>query len=260
MQLDLAPLNVLDDNRYIADDTYDTDTSIRTSPKRTDDNDTQENGDRTVALFNSNRSSTSAVVKNNADLGGDTEEFSTENIPPERDVEPAKEATRLLSAVDVSTGKDGKECKVCDRQYENRFRLQQHMKKHSFTNHRCNICNKNFRTKSTLKRHSEMHTAGSKSHKCDDCGKRFSRADHLKLHMNMHTGENLIECEFCGKKFARKDNLDRHRNIHTKEKVYKCNICNKNFNDTSTFRRHAVIHTREILYQNRSTLREKNLD
>ncbi|XP_059093889.1 zinc finger E-box-binding homeobox protein zag-1-like isoform X2 [Tigriopus californicus] len=77
------------------------------------------------------------------------------------------------------------DCKVCQKQFANVYRLQRHMISHD-------------------------ESVGLRRFKCNDCGKAFKFKHHLKEHVRIHTGDKPFECKHCGKRFSHSGSYSSH--------------------------------------------------
>lgn len=127
--------------------------------------------------------------------------------------------------------KDGKICKICDKEFNYPSALKRHMVSHTDDkSFKCNICeNKAYGSQSHLERHI-MHThTKEKNYKCSLCNAKFYSHSHLLRHQRSHMKEKPFGCDVCGRRFLEKFNLSAHMRIHNEEYPYKCGYCDKKF-------------------------------
>lgn len=106
-------------------------------------------------------------------------------------------------------------CKLCGKNFPNKYRLHKHEKLHSETKLcRCTVpgCGKEYKRSTHLHRHLASHQA-EKPHVCElpSCGKSFATKQKLLRHAMVHKG---LMCEICGQKFRKKGLLERHQQAH----------------------------------------------
>lgn len=167
----------------------------------------------------------------------------------------------------------GYHCNYCDE----RFCLEEHLKKHKdekhkilacqiclqtfetpqdYRNHikdvhqgidrrmiRCDKCAMEFKTAQAAKRHTDTQCGQIKAHKCDQCEMAFYTKYNLAEHKKIHSGEKKFCCSYCGKSFLSNGRLIIHERSHTGEKPYKCDICGKCFAHRESIVTHSSIHT-----------------
>ncbi|CAL9704052.1 unnamed protein product [Knipowitschia caucasica] len=120
----------------------------------------------------------------------------------------------------------------------------------------CNVCNKKFERKQHLQNHVRIHTGENpystapatkktveERFQCSICKKRLWSKYGLDVHVRTHTGERPHSCPVCNKTFVQKGALIIHRRTHTGEKPYNCSTCEKTFTDKSSLNAHMKIHT-----------------
>lgn len=105
----------------------------------------------------------------------------------------------------------------------------------------CEECGKVLTSLATLKNHRFLHTGAQLPHECPTCGKRYITKNKLKEHMNRHAGIRNYVCPHCGAKKSTRTELKTHINYHTKEKTYPCQFCDMVFNSIGNFSRHKRI-------------------
>ncbi|XP_055908850.1 zinc finger protein 665 [Eupeodes corollae] len=164
-------------------------------------------------------------------------------------------------------------CNYCD----DRFCLEDHLKKHKdekhkilacqichetfdspqdYRNHiqdihkgvdrrmiKCEKCGMEFKTAQAAKRHNETQCGQIKPHPCDQCKMAFYTKYNLAEHKKIHSGEKKFCCSYCGKSFMSNGRLVIHERSHTGEKPYKCDVCGKCFAHRESIVTHSSIHT-----------------
>lgn len=74
----------------------------------------------------------------------------------------------------------------------------------------CLLCNKEYEKKYKLDQHFDTHLNNNK-HKCEHCNKSFCRKGHLQRHISeIHEKSQEFRCKICKKTFLNKVNLSRH--------------------------------------------------
>ncbi|XP_076049622.1 uncharacterized protein LOC143030355 [Oratosquilla oratoria] len=138
-------------------------------------------------------------------------------------------------------------CNKCNAALSHRSTLSKHMKRHTGEKpHKCSFCDSSFTIKSDLNKHMRIHT-GEKPYKCKLCMDSFSQAGHLKTHIMTHSGEKPFKCNQCISAFITSSALKRHVKTHTGYKPHKCETCEKSFYELSKLREHMTIHSGEKL-------------
>ncbi|CAG5125051.1 unnamed protein product [Candidula unifasciata] len=133
-------------------------------------------------------------------------------------------------------------CDLCQKPYNNLFRLDGHLKNHLQPQNKCGICGLVFIRQESLAKHVEKHTE-EPAHMCKICGKDFVRQGRLQCHLRTHSGEKRFTCELCGKTYAQKATLVRHRRCHTGEQPYECEICGKRTRSLGELSKHKRKHS-----------------
>ena len=75
--------------------------------------------------------------------------------------------------------------------------------------HTCKVCEKVFYLKSKLQGHAKVHV-GEKSYTCTECGKLFTSKTNLMSHKKSHGDKESYECTKCEKAFKRERILRNH--------------------------------------------------
>ena len=144
---------------------------------------------------------------------------------------------------------------MCMTKFENKYRLEDHMKIHNQDNpHLCKACDKGFTTKYTYERHVlQNHEDNTQAYACKECNESYILEGNLKRHiLEKHTQENHYQCEICEHSFNRKDNMLKHQRIQHNFDVKKvtlpgindeylkqnCQFCDKSLKTKCTLNRH----------------------
>ncbi len=136
---------------------------------------------------------------------------------------------------------DGKRCQICDKSFERKSQLNNHLRNH-VKNNTCTICHKQFALKAQLDRHIDYVHKKVKHFSCTLCTKSFVTNADLIRHVRSHTKEKRFGCSQCEKHFYTKQHLNQHINeVHKKikrERHISCVICGQSFPDKTKRDRH----------------------
>ncbi|XP_034482759.1 gastrula zinc finger protein XlCGF26.1 [Drosophila innubila] len=170
-------------------------------------------------------------------------------------------------------------CEHCDKVYQGKYTLRQHMKRdhdhanltepESFICVECNaqlprlrlldehmlkvhggaacvICGRRYKTRHDLKRHQLLHS-NERNVACNypGCEKRFFTIHHLRNHSKVHSEQKNFVCESCGYSCRNKETLRVHLRSHTGERPFGCKVCDKHFPSHSGLREHMAMHSTE---------------
>lgn len=141
-------------------------------------------------------------------------------------------------------------CKVCDKTFDNRKRLQQHSKVHEEkTKYICDQCGKLYTNQFNLEnhkssQHGEYLEECQNIFKCRLCNEKYSNRTDLYLHMKTHTKDTQqLLCDTCGKCFANAHNLKSHQKVHLDIRPFACTLCPKRFRTRLILKQHLHVHT-----------------
>lgn len=164
-------------------------------------------------------------------------------------------------------------CKICDKTFETRKRLNAHAKVHEekakficdkcgkmYTNqfnlenhkssqhgeyldecqnvYKCRICCEKYNNRTDLYSHMKTHTKDTQELLCDTCGKCFNNPHNLKSHQRVHLNIRPFACEACPKRFRNRLLLRQHLHVHTGIKEFQCVHCSQSFAKQDSLRSH----------------------
>uniref|UniRef100_A0A8D8MJF1 Transcription factor grauzone n=1 Tax=Culex pipiens TaxID=7175 RepID=A0A8D8MJF1_CULPI len=140
----------------------------------------------------------------------------------------------------------------CDRKFNNRIRLYDHIQRHVDPDRfQCKHCKRVCLDRESLKRHTVMvHTPEEKRpFKCDRCPKSYTIQNefikHVKYHQAMDTKE--FPCGQCDKFFGNAALLKQHnKNVHSTTYEFVCDTCAKGFNSRGLFTKHLKEHDPKV--------------
>jgi len=167
-------------------------------------------------------------------------------------------------------------CEHCDKVYQGKYTLRQHIKRdhdinltetficlecnvelprlrqldeHVLKEHGgapCIICGRRYKTRHELKRHQLKHT-NERNVECNHpgCEKRFFTTRHMRNHSKVHSEQKNFVCESCGYSCRNKETLRVHLRSHTGERPFGCKVCEKRFPSHSGLREHMAMHSTE---------------
>ncbi|XP_055849283.1 zinc finger protein 665 [Episyrphus balteatus] len=138
-------------------------------------------------------------------------------------------------------------CQICHATFDSAQEYRIHINEvHQGVDRRmikCEKCGMEFKTAQAAKRHTETQCGQIKPHPCDQCDMAFYTKYNLAEHKKIHTGEKKFCCSYCGKSFLSNGRLVIHERSHTGEKPYKCDVCGKCFAHRESIVTHSSIHT-----------------
>ncbi|KAK7071220.1 hypothetical protein SK128_001677 [Halocaridina rubra] len=128
-------------------------------------------------------------------------------------------------------------CIVCQKEFTNKKKFNDHKRIHIIKRHVCNKCGKKFRALSYLKEHLYSHSE-VRPYKCIQCLKHFKSIHALKLHAIVHSKARLPRCSVCNLSFKYKYSLTLHELYHCKKDIRDLNkgdTCKNDSNILHTF-------------------------
>lgn len=139
---------------------------------------------------------------------------------------------------------DEYECDVCNKIFDSKNRIRQHLITHVNEGRRkflCVACGNQFCSKFGLSQHIRAIHDKEQRFQCVKCDRRFAHKHNLKTHMNRHNGNRPYACNVCTKTFYDSSTLNVHtKSVHSKTNAYVCNICSKGFNRNGNLKIHLV--------------------
>merc|ERR1719408_123153 len=107
-------------------------------------------------------------------------------------------------------------CLSCDTYCKDKQALQKHyMKMHSIEGLACKICQKVYSSRRKLQIHKRRVHESNPKYKCQECGYTARSKYRLGVHKRKHTGLKPLLCPCCGKGYADPINLNKHiKKVH----------------------------------------------
>ncbi|XP_059622004.1 zinc finger protein OZF-like [Phlebotomus argentipes] len=181
-------------------------------------------------------------MENHQDIDGSESEESPRTEDIIKTVEPEVE-----NSPKESQKKKSKACSVCQKTFQNNFKLSEHILRHSDPKpYKCSFegCSKGFQSKIGRAQHEATHK-GVFLLTCDKCGKGFQCQSYLTVHQRVHSDFKPFACATCGMRFKAKATLVNHENRHMGIQPFKCSICQKGFVTKALCQAHENTHTSE---------------
>jgi len=142
---------------------------------------------------------------------------------------------------------ENRKCKICDKVYSDKIRLELHMRMHNnLKPFPCTICDKAFTQKRSLKEHLLTHDT-VRHYECRHCEKKFVQKNHLKYHLasqHAETAGNEVrhQCAVCNKVFPFPYQLRKHVAVHgskSAERQLQCRRCLSWFSSPALLQEHS---------------------
>ncbi|XP_073966297.1 uncharacterized protein isoform X2 [Choristoneura fumiferana] len=151
-------------------------------------------------------------------------------------------------------------CYDCVLGFNHRFKLENHMNKHSPSAGpaECPVCHVRCRDEHALVAHKRRHRVRSlaklrnhmKNHaerqKCELCGKTFRDRTSLRTHLFIHRGEKEYSCPHCAKKFLFKKAMEVHLITHSAPAQLYCLECDMTFKNRMSYYQHKKYNLKHI--------------
>ncbi|XP_062562678.1 zinc finger protein 91-like isoform X2 [Armigeres subalbatus] len=113
-------------------------------------------------------------------------------------------------AHEIGCGKEVKiMCTVCGAIFRSMSALRTHMASHGELKFFCKICDKGFFRKAKLDKHASVHSE-QRNFECNICGKRFKSKEANRVHQRVHTEERPYVCHICNNAFRYNCGLKAH--------------------------------------------------
>ena len=179
-----------------------------------------------------------------------------------------KGSSNIMPSITTHTGKTFHICSLCDKAFQTRTTLRDHLFGHCQKNpSKCVMCNKVFsdcylkvhlnahmgKTVPKINRRKKETKESPLTHLCSQCGKSFESSRSLHIH-NKQTHEVSFKCTLCKERFARKDLFAEHLCVHSGTE--QCDLCGKAFATVKVLRQHLFLHKGEK--ENRCPLCDKS--
>lgn len=127
---------------------------------------------------------------------------------------------------------ENRKCKLCNKVYSDRIRLELHMRVHNnLKPFPCTICEKAFTQKRSLKEHLLTHDT-VRHYECRHCEKKFVQKNHLKYHLASQHAETS----------ASEVRIKQKLSIYVGQVRHQCAVCNKLFPFPYQLRKHVAVH------------------
>ena len=157
-------------------------------------------------------------------------------------LEKCSKKFRDNSTLNVHRRSDHLNCDICEKNFESKESILQHLKNAHAIDYTCNTCGKGYFTKKTLMRHEACsHRGKTEATTCVKCSKAFFNQETRNYHLkSVHWF-----CYICNKDFASKESITQHMKDQHAVDYYTCEICNTRFFNRSTLLRHEEESHRE---------------
>ncbi|XP_054278843.1 zinc finger protein 699-like isoform X2 [Macrosteles quadrilineatus] len=225
----------------------------------------------------------SNVYKRSAPIGTESvklPEHSTHNRPSH--VEKTSSDTNAEDLIFISEESDlqseddcktSLKCLKCEKKYENKRNLLEHVQSHSGKPKSCSDCPKLFQNSLAFKCHKQLgmcvksskvfkcklckrlvygesqynaHLSAHKRNQCKTCGDHFSRQKHLEIHIvNVHNGainKDLFRCHICSRQFTQRRSLVYHLKLTHPGSDVMCEVCLEMFKNSEDLETHLASH------------------
>ena len=134
-------------------------------------------------------------------------------------------------------------CDLCDRFFDDRQALQQHIRDapaHTLI-FPCEPCNRTFVSQSALEQHTRDSPVHTITHECEPCNRSFGSQSALDQHIQYSPAHAVsFSCELCDRSFGSQIALDDHvKDSPAHTITHECEPCNRSFGSQSALDQHV---------------------
>lgn len=104
---------------------------------------------------------------------------------------------------------------------------------------KCPYCEKTFELRNSLSNHVKSHS-NLRLFECQICGSRFKKEGDYLRHMSLCGKDHQFKCNKCGKSFMNMNSLTNHIRVHISEKPFSCPHCSASFKKQGDMKNHEV--------------------
>ncbi|KAH1003735.1 hypothetical protein HUJ04_003605 [Dendroctonus ponderosae] len=146
-----------------------------------------------------------------------------------------------------STNVEDLSCGICSKQFPSSVKLKRHLRIHREKKLFCTHCDRKFQMKYLLVQHlKKVHFKECNNFACQYCTKQFAQEERMKRHIdNVHYNQFKYSCSHCDRGFNFKYELLRHEEFKHLGLKLTCNVCSKSFKNEQYFKEHQKTHDPE---------------
>ncbi|XP_053401417.1 uncharacterized protein LOC123550620 isoform X2 [Mercenaria mercenaria] len=150
--------------------------------------------------------------------------------------------TQHSNSDELMEGIKDKKCTVCDKKFDKKTDLENHMVIHSAERtQECPACHKKYKLLHTLERHIKDVHNNDVVFTCSECDEEFEVKTKLDLHVKLfHTGN--YQCLTCYEEFPERSLLEEHQ-FQNHDFALVCSKCKGKFETSLKLKNHLKEHT-----------------